>query len=127
MLHAKPACFARLHHPIVSHNLNKGLAHECAWIATRDYSAMLSALAGLDFFRQIGGAAVMAANHAKVTAAAAILSTAWETPLPVPPSMCGSMAMVQLPPALRISNEDEALALRCILRDRYAVEVRTRA
>lgn len=90
----------KLHHPIVSHNYNQGLAEECAMLGTRDYSAMIVVRDAIDFYQSLGdgdGDAVYQRNHNLVMQAATKLTESWGTTIGTPPTMATTMIMVGLP------------------------------
>lgn len=125
--YAKEKHLPRLHHPITSHQYGKGLALECEWMGTRDFSAMLAVPAAFEFLKKFpgGSEAVRAYNHKKIIAAAKMLAEAWGTDCGVAPELCGCMAMVGLPPGLGIQTKDDASALRTRLRNEFSIEVHT--
>eukprot|EP00850_Spirogloea_muscicola_P007548 SM000038S14361 [mRNA] locus=s38:395581:398367:- [translate_table: standard] len=101
-LHALPEHLAALHHPIVSHNLGKGLAREAAWTGTKDYSALLAVPAALEFWKAADAqyGSLKDYNKRQVLAMAEMLAGAWGTMLGTPEAMCSSVAMVGLPSAV---------------------------
>ncbi|KAK3283748.1 hypothetical protein CYMTET_8571 [Cymbomonas tetramitiformis] len=123
----------QLHHPIVSWHWREGLKAESMWTGTRDYSAMLAVPRSLAYHAEAGGGGahghlhLMQFNHSQVLRFAYMLGEAWGTiekdgALPVPPSMCSSMAMVRLPEALKADSPEAVAALRSRLREVFKVE-----
>jgi len=124
-LHCQPQHLSRLHHPIVSHNYGSGLAAECAWMGTRDYSAVLSIPAAIQFVKTFAKdiEAYSIYNHKQVVAMAKMLASAWGTHLGTPPELCAAMAMVGLPPSINIHSQVDALHMRRRLRQEFKLEV----
>jgi isopenicillin-N epimerase len=86
-----------LHPVVISHGLGHGFAAEFDWVGTRDPSAWLAAGAALDFWRALGGPALMARNRALADEAARMLAEAWGTEIGAPAAMRGAMATIRLP------------------------------
>jgi selenocysteine lyase/cysteine desulfurase len=89
-----------LHHPVVSHSYGKGLWAECAMLGTRDYSAMLSIPAALDYLDHLGGLDdVVRRNSELRDMAVTMLSEAWNTTSFAQPASIRtpSLAMVGCP------------------------------
>lgn len=106
--YCKPQHLSRLHHPIISHLYNTGIAAECSWVGTRDYSALVAVPVAINFVKDVAGGSVdaySARNHQNVVAMAEMLASAWGTYLGTPPEMCAAMAMVALPPDLDINSQ----------------------
>ncbi|PON69580.1 Glycine dehydrogenase (decarboxylating) [Parasponia andersonii] len=114
-----------LHHPIVSHEYGNGLARECGWVGTRDYSPLLVVPSALEFINrfQNGIDGIKKRNHDEVVEMGKMLAQAWGTNLGSPPDMCTSMIMVGLPSSLGVASEKQALKLRTHLRKSFGVEV----
>lgn len=114
-----------LHHPVVSHEYGKGLAVECSWIGTRDYSPQLVAPAVLRFVDRFEGGieGIKKRNHDAVVEMGEMLAQAWGTHLGTPPQMCASMIMVGLPASLGITCDSDAIKLRTHLRGNLGIEV----
>ncbi|BBN14167.1 L-cysteine desulfhydrase [Marchantia polymorpha subsp. ruderalis] len=123
--HCKPQHLGSLHHPVVSTTHGLGLAAECSWVGTRDYSAQLAIPAAEEFvLREAGGLdALRRLNHDSVLAMGDWLANEWGTACGAPPEMVASMVMVGLPPVLNIQSFDEGLDLRTRLREEFHVEV----
>nr|XP_024378854.1 L-cysteine desulfhydrase-like [Physcomitrium patens] len=124
-VHCKAKHLGRLHHPIVSHLYGVGIAAECSWLGTRDYSPLLAVPAAIKFVIDVAGSIENYSkfNHCKVVAMAEMLASSWGTFLGTPPEMCAAMAMVALPPALNIHSQVDLLALRRRIREEYQVDV----
>ncbi|XP_051144871.1 probable L-cysteine desulfhydrase, chloroplastic [Andrographis paniculata] len=116
---------SNLHHPVVSLEYGNGLAMESSWVGTRDYSAQLVLPEVMEFVDRFEGGikGIMKRNHETVVEMAQMLAEAWGTELGAPPEMCGSLAMVGMPPRLGIGSDSDALLLRKHLRECYKVEV----
>lgn len=88
-VHCRPGRLGRLHHPIPSWLSGRGLARECSWVGTRDFSPLLAAPAGLRFADAVCGArgegALRAANAERVLAMAAMLASSWADLMPASP------------------------------------------
>ncbi|KAL4569707.1 hypothetical protein LXL04_025349 [Taraxacum kok-saghyz] len=54
-LYCKNPVLSNLHHPVVSHEYENGLAIESSWIGTRDYSAQLVVPEALEFVNRFEG------------------------------------------------------------------------
>lgn len=114
-----------LHHPVVSHEYGRGLAIECSWIGTRDYSPQLVVPSVLRFVERFEGGieGIKKRNHDAVVEMGEMLVKAWGTHLGTPPHMCASMIMVGLPASLGITCDSDAFKLRTHLRDDHGIEV----
>ncbi|MCO5568417.1 hypothetical protein L7F22_022116 [Adiantum nelumboides] len=124
-LHSKPGHLYDLHHPIVAHNYQEGLGRECEWVGTRDYSAHLAVVNGIQFFEKFKGGlrAVQDHNHHSVVSMGAMLADAWGTHCGTPPDLSSSMIMVGLPNGVGVHSDDDALDLRTRLREKFGIEV----
>ena len=92
------------------------------WVGTRDYSAMLSMSAALDFRESVGGdEAIYNYVHGLAWWAGNYLSGVWNTTLLAPESVVGFMVDVGLP--VRAEN---ANALQTQLYDRYGMYITAR-
>lgn len=94
-LHARADRQANLHPAVISHGYGLGYLEEFDWTGTRDPSAWLALGASLDFVEERGLGAIQSHNNALAAEAGAMLSGAWDTPLPAPASM--RAALVTLP------------------------------
>ncbi|GAQ82804.1 cysteine desulfurase, partial [Klebsormidium nitens] len=123
--HAKKEHSPRLHHPVTSHNLNRGLFLESAWVGTRDYSAQLCVPSAVEFIHTVlGGVDMMIDSNTKAALEMGrMLAGAWGTGLGAPPEMQCSMVMVGLPDAFGVNSFEDSLRLRTRLRDEWQVEV----
>ncbi|KAL3700617.1 hypothetical protein R1sor_018639 [Riccia sorocarpa] len=115
----------RLHHPVVSTTHGLGLAAECAWVGTRDYSAQLSVPAAAEFIQKRTGGleALRDLNHASAVAMGNLLAKELGTVCGAPAEMATAMVMVGLPGVLNIKSFDEGVQLRTRLRREFKVEV----
>ena len=121
-LWARKAAQDGLHPVVISHGLGHGFAAEFDWVGTRDPSAWLTVGAALDFWRALGGPALMARNRALADEAARMLADAWGTEIGAPAGMRGAMAAIRLPlpgPAER----ETALAINRRLWAEHRIEV----
>jgi selenocysteine lyase/cysteine desulfurase len=123
--HAKKEHLPRLHHPITSHNLGRGLFLESSWVGTRDYSAQLAVPSALEFiYTVVGGVKVLCERNRELALEMGrMLAQAWETGLGAPPELQCAMVMVGLPDAFGVRSSEDALRLRTKLRDEWQVEV----
>uniref|UniRef100_A0A7S2S7P5 Aminotransferase class V domain-containing protein n=1 Tax=Mucochytrium quahogii TaxID=96639 RepID=A0A7S2S7P5_9STRA len=111
-----------LHHPITSHNLNKGLKMESHWVGTRDYSPMLCVGSAINFVDKMGGLKkIMAYNHELVWRAGVYFSKSFGTRLGAPEDMVGSLCTVELPGSL-IDLFEQDLDLRRHIRETSNIE-----
>jgi len=81
----------------ISNFAGEGYWREFSWTGTRDPSAFLSVTAALDFWTEMGGAAIPAWNHRLVVEAAAKINAAWGTEPTAPEAMLAGMATLKLP------------------------------
>lgn len=140
LVHARPALMAPgpdgLRHPVVSWGWQKGALEESLFTGTRDYSALAvvpDALQYLDAWRSIDGLTVPEFNRRGVLAAADMLQETWAHEgggaLGQPRETVSSMAMVELPKALRVDDTPGEPTggdgVRAVLRERWGVEVAT--
>jgi isopenicillin-N epimerase len=82
---------------VISNFAGEGYAREFAWCGTRDPSAFLALGAALDFWQQMGGAAIRAWNHRLVIDAAARLNLALKSKPTAPKALLAGMATLKLP------------------------------
>ena len=108
-----------LHPPVISWGLDQGFAAEFDLVGTRDPSAHLASPAGIEFLRELGLADVRAWNHGLAWEAARLLTSRWDTELPLAESMVGTMATVPLP-----ARAGSTAAHACALRDALLFEDR---
>lgn len=97
--------------PVISWGWQRPWPASFDWTATRDPSASLCMPDALAFVQELGFERIRAHNRALVEEAAALLSEAWETPLPCPSEMRGFMAAIR-DPRSRTGTEAEAKQLR---------------
>ena len=123
--HAKKEHLPRLHHPVTSHNLNRGLFLESAWVGTRDYSAQLCVPDAFEFIHTVAGGmeSMMGENARRALEMGRMLAQAWGTGLGAPAGMQCAMVMVGLPDAFGVRSFKDSLRLRTRLRDEWQVEV----
>ncbi len=121
-LWARPEVQDGLHPPVVSWNLDEGLAREFDWTGTRDLSAPLAAPFGIEYLLDRDLEAVQRYNHELVLEGARLLSSRWQTRIGAPESMTAAMASVELPERFA-ATEAEALRLRDRLLFHYRIEV----
>ncbi|MCS7000768.1 MAG: aminotransferase class V-fold PLP-dependent enzyme [Bacteroidota bacterium] len=87
-------------HPVViSHGYGSGYIAEFDFTGTKDWSAYLSAPAGLEFFHQLGAERVYQYNRSLALYAQRVLAEAVGCPLPAPPEMIAYLAAVPLSPS----------------------------
>ena len=116
-----------VHAPIISHNLDMGLAAELDWQGTIDPTPWLLAGESIAFMDRLGGwPAVRAHNHDLATRMHAMLCARLELePLsPLDGSMLGSMASMRVPEALQPREGDggaEALQARLLAEHRVEI------
>ncbi|KAH7432257.1 hypothetical protein KP509_07G015600 [Ceratopteris richardii] len=124
-LYCKPEHLQELHHPIPAHNYQKGLSNECEWVGTRDYSAQLTVVDAIEFFKKFKGGvrAVQEHNHHNVVCMGVLLADAWGTECGTSADLSSSMIMVGLPNAVGVRSEDDAVVLRTRLREEFSIEV----
>ncbi|KAL2614056.1 hypothetical protein R1flu_025748 [Riccia fluitans] len=110
---------------MVSTTHGEGLAAECAWVGTRDYSAQLAVPAAAEFIqRETGGLeALRRFNHNSAVAMGNLLANEWGTVCGAPAEMATAMVMVGLPSILNVRSFDEGLQLRTRLRNEFQLEV----
>jgi L-cysteine desulfhydrase len=140
-----------MHHPIVSHLYGQGMARECSWVGTRDYSSMMACKASIEFYHQIGdriyseleedmriqfdkqstdgGVAAYPRSHVvawfnrtKLLAESLKMIASWQTCLGTPSEMVTSLAMVKLPSTFGVKSSNDAVALRAHLRQEFGIE-----
>ena len=110
-------------HPcVISHGLGSGYCAEFDWVGTRDASPWLSVGAAIEFWRAMGGPALMERNRALAAEAAAMLERHLGVAPAAPPSMRAAMQTIELPhhgPA----TLDNAKRLTARLSDAHGVTV----
>ena len=125
-LWAPPDMQRDLHPLALSHGLGAGFSAEFDWTGTRDFTAPLSAPAGIACHRALGGPALMARNVALARVAATGLAEAWRSELGGPPETFAAMATVRLPLAGEASAA-RAVALCRWLATAHRIEVAVNA
>lgn len=125
-LHVQPRWQHEVRPTVISHGANRprpGRSRYLAefdWTGTFDPTALLAVPAAIAFLQALllgGVAALMQSNHRLAVDARDRLCAALEVEPPAPQAMLGSLAAVELPPALRYGE------LQARLRDRFAIEV----
>ncbi len=110
-------------HPVVpSHGYMQGYLAEFDYLGTKDWSAYLAAVDGLEYFQQLGPSAVRTYNNSLALQAQKMLVDTLPQALPAPPEMLASLASIVLP----LESEDafvEATRLHDRLWDEYRIEV----
>ncbi len=104
MLSVRPDLAKHVHAPVISHNLDQGLALELDWQGTMDVTPLLLAPEAIAFMDRFGGwEVVRRRNHELATAMQAMLCERFGVPAisPLDGSMLGSMATVRLPDSLQ--------------------------
>ncbi len=96
-LWAAPAAQQNLHPLAISHGLDQGFTEEFDWTGTRDFTAALSAPAGIACHDRLGGERLMARNATLAREAAAHLVRTWRTEAAGPPEIFAAMATIRLP------------------------------
>ncbi|MFN8366199.1 MAG: aminotransferase class V-fold PLP-dependent enzyme [Candidatus Kapaibacterium sp.] len=124
-LHATKQQQATTHATLISHGYNMGFHAEFDFNGTKDWSSYLSATAGLEFFRQNGGAELRAYNHALTLQARNELLRAVPQQLPAPDDMLGSLAAIVLPVELEEQGDPikQTTAMHDVLWDKHNIEV----
>lgn len=125
ILWVAPRHQAQIHPLVISHHLDEGLAREFGWQGTRDFSALLTAPAALNFMADFGWENVMRHNHELATWAHQMLVQQWgvEPVSPLDGSLLGSMATVALPGKLANLDGDAATAFGQRLYDEHQLEL----
>ena len=106
-----------------------GLSAESRFPGTRDFSAILSSPAAMDFlsnWRSPSGETSISYCHRRVIESANHLANAWDTKefTPLNPDLIATQAMVRLPLKLRVDDVPGQLGIgiRAMLRNDYNVE-----
>lgn len=105
MLWVDPAQQARLHAPIISWGLDKGMTAEFDWVGTRDPTPHLCAPVAIACLQELGVERVYRYNHELAWQAGQLLAAAWKTALPAPENMVGTMVCVRLPDGAGASQQ----------------------
>ena len=126
ILWAAPERHETLHAPVWSWGADTGFPIEFDWVGTRDPSTWLAAPVAIALLREVGIEAIFAHNHALAWHAARRLAARFDTGLPAPEGMIGTMATVELPAAAGRTRED-ALRLRDALLFEDKIEVAVHA
>jgi isopenicillin-N epimerase len=95
-LWTRPDRQSATHPPVISHGYGAGYRAEFDWVGTRDPSPWLAAGAAIDFWRSMGGEALMARNRALAAEAAAMLERRLGAAPAAPPAMRAAMQTIEL-------------------------------
>ncbi len=87
---------ATTHPTVISHGFGAGYTAEFDWAGTRDVSPFLSCGAAIEFWRSMGGAALMARNRALAAEAAAMLEKHLGVAPAAPQPMRAAMQTIEL-------------------------------
>ncbi|XP_022108998.1 probable L-cysteine desulfhydrase, chloroplastic isoform X2 [Acanthaster planci] len=115
---------------VVSHGWGSGFSSEFMWSGLRDYSPFLALHTVLDFWEAVGVDKIRQYNHQLLCSAAQLLMEEWNTGLLAPLEMCGSMALVQLPPHIaesKTKNYNAAELIQNKLYHEFNIEVPIKA
>lgn len=107
---------------VVSLRMDEAFPANFDWVGTRDPSAWLAITAALQFYHEMGGAAIPQRLHEFVIAVATNLAKAWQVELPAPVQQYGAMVTLPLP-LPRGATQSQANALRDKLWGDYRIEV----
>jgi len=122
VLWVAPQHRSQVHPVVISHGYGTGLHAEFDWVGTRDFSAWLSARAGVAFMEALGAERVRSHNRQMRREGAALIREAWGTEAPAPEGMLGALATLDLP--CRIPGDAEsALAVENALYERHRIVV----
>jgi len=121
-LWASPRAGDFLQPTTISLRMEEGFPKCFDWVGTRDPTPWLSVTAALEFYREMGGAAIPGRLHGDLLASASRLCRAWDVELPAPAEMFGAMATLPLPLDMEAIRPN-ADALHDALRERYRIEV----
>jgi isopenicillin-N epimerase len=122
VLWTKPARQASLHHTVISWGLDKGIIQEFDWPGTRDPTPHLCAPEGIAFMIELGVDSVQRYNHELAWNAGQEMAARWNSQVPAPKEMIGTMVSLALPERLGSTPEDAA-ALRHDLLFEHDIEV----
>jgi isopenicillin-N epimerase len=84
------------HPTVISHGYGAGYRAEFDWVGTRDPSSWLAVGAAIEFWRTMGGAALMARNRRLAADAARMLEARLGVAQAVPDAMRGAMQTIEL-------------------------------
>jgi len=122
-LHATKERQPLTHATLISHGYNMGFLAEFDFNGTKDWSAYLSATAGLRFFMENGGNTIRDYNNTLTLQARDLLLTALPQHLPAPDTMLGSLAAVKLPVQPEADAMKQTTAMHDVLWDMHRIEV----
>ncbi|XP_038077787.1 probable L-cysteine desulfhydrase, chloroplastic [Patiria miniata] len=129
-LHVKREWRGAIRPLVVSHGWGSGFSSEFMWSGLRDYSPFLALHTVLDFWEAVGVDKIRRYNHQLLCDAAELFMKEWKTSLLAPLEMCGSMALVQLPPDAagnKTKNYDAAEMIQNQLYHEFNIEVPIKA
>jgi isopenicillin-N epimerase len=95
-LWTRPDRQAETHPCVISHGYGAGYCAEFDWVGTRDPSPFLAVSAAIDFWRTMGGAALMERNRTLAAEAAAMLEARLGVEPAAPPAMRAAMQTIEL-------------------------------
>lgn len=84
------------HPTVISHGYGSGYRAEFDWVGTRDPSAWLAVGAAIEFWRTMGGDALMARNHRLASEAGRMLEARLQVAPAAPDAMRGAMQTIEL-------------------------------
>ncbi|MEX2200692.1 MAG: aminotransferase class V-fold PLP-dependent enzyme [Dongiaceae bacterium] len=84
------------HPTVISHGYGAGYCAEFDWVGTRDPSTWLAVPAAIEFWRTMGGDALMARNHRLASEAARMLEARLRVAAATPDAMRGAMQTIEL-------------------------------
>jgi len=121
-LWSRPDRQTMTHPAVISHGYGAGYCAEFDWTGTRDPTAWLSISAAIEFWRTMGGPALMVRNHALAAEAAAMLEARLGVSPAAPNSMRAAMQTIELVSHGPATFEN-AKRLQYRLADAYGVTV----
>jgi isopenicillin-N epimerase len=110
------------HPTVISHGYGAGYRAEFDWVGTRDPSAWLAVGAAIEFWRSMGGAALMARNHRLAADAARMLEARLGATPAAPDAMRCAMQTIELKEH-GVATPENAKRLQARLADGYRVVV----
>ncbi|GFS21943.1 isopenicillin N epimerase [Elysia marginata] len=99
-LYVRPDLQHEVRPAVVSHGLGSGFNSEFVWTGLDDYSSFLALHTVLDFWEAFTPSAIRTYIHQLMRDATDVLTKLWDTKLPAPLQMFGSMALVELPKSI---------------------------
>lgn len=131
-LYVKPELQEETHPAVISHGYNADPSNrsrflqEFDWTGTFDTTAWACIADVLDFMEELmegGWSAIRQRNHDLALWAREMLSEAFETPLPAPASMIGTMASVVLPDGLANRVEKRGKSIYATLQEDWGIQI----